>query len=301
MRAYSEDLRIRVINCYQDINSCRRVGKLFNVGSCTVSRWLTNGISRVQRKSRDRKIDLDSKWITIVLNREPWLSLKEIALKIEEKFKIKLSRSTVSRYLKKLNITYKKIRKTTNTNANTKEIKDVFKKDVKQIGIDKILSFDEVGFQIEMFPRKGWSKKGDRCIYQNMKKGHENWTGSFLISINGIVKWDLSKESMNKEKLETFFTDLPNIVNGKTLVLDNLRAHHNCDVINKIKSNGIKEKFIPPYSPELNPVEEVFSFLKRELRKRIIRTGTELKKAMSDLVTSLNGKNLLKYFEHSYG
>lgn len=299
MKAYSLDLRERVVRCYHHVRNYRKVRKIFEISIATIYRWVTYGIAQYQPKKRNKKYQIDSEWIKVLLNKEPWLSLKHICDKIKNAFGYNISRTTLSRYLKQIGITHKKMRKITKTPKNTLEIKEKFKEEIREIGLENVLSFDEVGFQIEMFSRKGWSKKGERCYYENNKRGHENWTGAFLISTKGIIKWKLTKEGMNKERLISYIDELPSL-NGKTLVMDNLRVHHSLDVLKRLKMKGLKEKFIPAYSPELNPVEEVFSWLKRGLRKIVIRTGGELKKSVEKMVEDLNNRELLNYYKHSY-
>jgi len=226
--------------------------------------------------------------------------LKEICLKIEETFQISISRSTLSRYLSNISVTHKKIRKITKTAKNTKEIKDQFKKEVRETGYDNVLSFDETGFQLDMCSSKGWSKKGERCYYEKSRKGHENWTGIFLISIKGIEKWWLTKKGIDKDKMLNCMKEIPESLEGRTMVLDNLRVHHNKDVEETIKKKNLKTKFTPPYSPELNPVEEVFSWIKRKLKKAVIKTETELQKHLEKLVQESRENELLSYFKNSY-
>jgi len=299
MKAYSLDLRKRVISYYNSVKNYRQVGRIFEISIATIHRWVTYGIERCFSKSRNNKYEIDSEWIQTLLKKEPWLSLKSICFQIKNRYGFDISRSTMSRYLKHLGITHKKMRKITKTPKNTVEIKEQFKEEIRDIGLDNVLSFDEVGFQIEMFPRKGWSNKGQRCYYDNKKRGHENWTGAFLISTRGIVKWKLTKEGMNRDRLISYIDELPSL-NGKTIVMDNLSVHHNKDVLKKFRTKGVIEKFIPAYSPELNPVEEVFSWLKRGLRQIVIRTGSELKKYVEEKVNELNTRELLNYFKHSY-
>lgn len=67
------------------------------------------------------------------------------------------------------------------------------------------------------------------------KGGRENYTGSFLISTRGIEKYEIKKESMRKEGLIDFFELDRDDLRGYTLVLDNLRVHHNKEFKEKLR------------------------------------------------------------------
>jgi transposase len=300
MKAYSSDLRERVIETYKNgLKSMRKISSIFKVGKSSVSRWIRNGIETKRYPERKKILDPFRESVNNLTETKPWLTLKKICHYVEETHHKIVSRSTLSRYLKEIGITYKQMRKKTMTPKNTRDEVIKFREEIRAIGYENILSFDETGFIIEMFPKKGWSKKGKKCFYTTGKGGHLHITGTFIISTKGIVKWWISKDGMNIEKMLKYLEELED-VRGKTLIMDNLRVHHNKDVLEKVGKKGMNVKFTLPYSPELNPVEEVFSWIKRKLRDVIIRTEKELKMALEELIKKMNGEELLNYFKHSY-
>lgn len=118
---------------------------------------------------------------------------------------MKISVSGIRRIIKSLNFSYKRMRK---MKRNSKEIKLEFKRKMDEIGFEDILCFDEVGFQLEMNPMYGWSMKGERCTMIKNKGGRKNYTGSFIIGINGIIKCELKDHGMSKDWLIDFFYDV---------------------------------------------------------------------------------------------
>jgi transposase len=78
--------------------------------------------------------------------------------------------------------------------------------------------------------------------------------------------------------------------------MDNLNVHTNQLVIEAIESVGAKVLFLPTYSPELNPIEMLWSKLKAFLRKLKPRTRADLDVAVSTFIASLQQKDLLGYF-----
>ncbi|WUR04947.1 DDE-3 domain-containing protein [Vairimorpha necatrix] len=87
-----------------------------------------------------------------------------------------------------------------------------------------------------------------------------------VITINGLLAYEFKRGAYNSEsfmnfvgnKLSMFFRNNP----GKVLIVDNASFHHSREVLQKLNNLGINHKFLPPYSPQLNPIEEFFSMLK---------------------------------------
>lgn len=69
---------------------------------------------------------------------------------------------------------------------------------------------------------------------------------------------------------------VPTLKNGEVVLLDNLNSHKNLAVRRAIRATGAKLSFLPSYSPDLNPIEQVFAKLKELLRKAAERTFTEV-------------------------
>ena len=92
---------------------------------------------------------------------------------------------------------------------------------------------------------------------------------------------------------------VPTLKRGDVVIMDNLRAHKIASVREAIEAVGAKLLFIPPYSPDLNPIELAFSKLKTLLRARAIRTVDTLWKALGDLCDSFNPSECANYFRHN--
>ena len=83
--------------------------------------------------------------------------------------------------------------------------------------------------------------------------------------------------------------------------MDNLRVHHNADVKNKIIEKGLEIKYNLPYSPELNPIEEVFSVIKRNIRHDCIHGLEALIEYMPRLIERLNNTlNFENFYRHAF-
>jgi len=90
---------------------------------------------------------------------------------------------------------------------------------------------------------------------------------------------------------------------GGAVVMDNLSSHRRASTIQKIEAAGAEVEFLPPYSPDLNPIENVFSKIKDLLRSLACRTREQLWQRMQpvlDEVTSQDARNLLSALRVRY-
>jgi transposase len=155
----------------------RVVGKIFNVGKSSISRWLLDSKNySIQSRIKNRK-EHHKNWIG---------RAKDVQNILEKEHKIIKSISTIWRIIRNLGLSYKQVRKKVEMNKNTEEIKRNYKRDIRELGYNKVLCFDEVEFQLDMDPKKGWSRKGTRCVIIKSKGGRTNYSGCFLISSEGV-------------------------------------------------------------------------------------------------------------------
>ena len=89
----------------------------------------------------------------------------------------------------------------------------------------------------------------------------------------------------------------PTLKNGDIVVMDNLRAHKVTSVIETIQATGAKLWFLPPYSPDFNPIEKMWSKIKAYLRKVKARTKEELWQAIGTALKTITASDALGWFE----
>jgi len=77
------------------------------------------------------------------------------------------------------------------------------------------------------------------------------------------------QDAVNKVIFETFINKflIPNLGSAKYVVMDNVRFHKNSDIISSIEKAGAKVVFLPPYSPDLSPIEKMWSKVKEKLKR----------------------------------
>ncbi len=102
-----------------------------------------------------------------------------------------------------------------------------------------------------------------------------------------MVATTLFDGATNGERFRAYVTDIlvPALKPGDTVILDNLGAHKVTGVRDAIQAAGARLLYLPPYSPDFNPIEQVFAKLKALLSSAAARTVTDLKQAIRQAFT----------------
>ncbi len=92
----------------------------------------------------------------------------------------------------------------------------------------------------------------------------------------------------------------PTLRKGDIVIMDNLSPHKNQATIDLIESKGASVMFLPPYSPDLNPIEKMWSKVKSHLRSAEARTQSQLEKAIGQALEKVTSQDAMNWFA-SYG
>jgi len=138
-----------------------------------------------------------------------------------------------------------------------------------------LIYVDESGFAQDMPRTHGYSKKGERCY------GTHNWQEKGRINaIGAIIEFTfltvaLFQCNINSDVFFAWLTQdlLPKIPDNAVIVMDNASFHKRADMINAIHSEGAIVEFLPPYSPDLNPIENKWAQAKS--RRRLHRCSVD--------------------------
>jgi transposase len=90
----------------------------------------------------------------------------------------------------------------------------------------------------------------------------------------------------------------PTLRPGDVVILDNLRPHRATGVLEAVEARGARLLYLPPYSPDLSPIEPMWSKVKQHLRSAKPRTDAALLDAMGDALRSVTSADIRGYFEH---
>ena len=152
-----------------------------------------------------------------------------------------------------------------------------------------------------MAPLRGWAPRGMRLT---AKVPHGHWkTTTFLAALRHHridAPW-LLDGPIDGASFQTYVEQvlLPTLKAGDIVVMDNLGSHKGKAVRRLIRSAGAKLLFLPKYSPDLNPIEQIFAKLKHLLRKAAARTAEDLTAAVGRLLTAFTPQECTNYFRNA--
>lgn len=161
---------------------------------------------------------------------------------------------------------------------------------------------DEMGTNTSLSPLYGWSKVGERLRAEAPRNWGKNVTLISSMSLAGGMGPSLAVEGpTTREVFELYVEKIlaPRLCAGGVVVMDNLSSHKGGRVRELIEARGCELLFLPPYSPDLNPIEEAFSKVKSILRKARARSRGALVEAMGQALGAVSPSDARGFFEHS--
>jgi transposase len=174
----------------------------------------------------------------------------------------------------------------------------------ERIDARRLVFVDEMGTNTSLSPLYGWAKKGERVYSLVPRNRGKNTTLLSSMSVEGMGASLAVEGATDREVFETYVERVlaPGLRRGQLVVMDNLTAHKGERVKELIEEQGCKLLYLPPYSPDLNPIEEAFSKVKRILRKAESRTREALVEAIGVAISAVTAKDAHGFFEHcGYG
>jgi transposase len=146
----------------------------------------------------------------------------------------------------------------------------------------------------------GRAARGDRLID---KTPHGHWKTTTLIAalgLEGVCCSTVVDGPVNRDVFEAFVEQVlvPALRPGDIVVMDNLQSHKGARVRELIESTGAEVLYLPAYSPDLNPIEMIFSKIKRLLRTMACRTKDALWRAMQSVLDQVTPSDAANCFRH---
>lgn len=170
-----------------------------------------------------------------------------------------------------------------------------------RIDLSRLVFIDETWTKTNMAALRGWAPRGQR-IKAHVPHGH--WqTMTFLAALrhNRVDAPWLLDGPINGESFQLYVEKVlvPALHQGDVVVMDNLGSHKGKAIRNAIRAAGARLLFLPKYSPDLNPIEQLFAKLKHWLRKAAKRTPDTICEAIAQTLATLTPKECSNYFANS--
>lgn len=140
---------------------------------------------------------------------------------------------------------------------------------MRRVDAADLVFLDESGANIAMSRTHSWVLKGAISWERRPMCWGNNLTMIGAITATGWLVFTTQYATANRERFTKWVREklAPRLRPGQTVVMDNLQAHKDPRVLAAIRRRGARVKFLPPYSPDLNPIEGCWALVKKELRR----------------------------------
>jgi transposase len=169
-----------------------------------------------------------------------------------------------------------------------------------QLDLDpaKLVFIDETGLSTKMARLRGRAPRGERCR-AGVPHGHwKTTTFTGALRLTGMTAPFVYDGAMNGSVFLAYIEQVlvPTLKPGDVVVMDNLPAHKAAGVRDAIQAAGATLLFLPPYSPDFNPIENAFAKLKALMRAKAERTITALWNTVGSLIELFTPAECRNYF-----
>ena len=161
-----------------------------------------------------------------------------------------------------------------------------------------LVFLDESGCNTDMTRRYAYSLGGSRAVDSAPLSKPKNTTILSSIQLDGTLRYTTFSGGTTVEKFKRYLENdlLPYLNRNSVLVMDNMKSHHAKAVKDLLDSSGIRYIYLPPYSPDLNPIEKLWSKVKALLRKFKARTLDALPNSIQHAFQNVSPSDCLGWF-----
>ena len=284
----SQEIRDIFFNMYNLGCKIKEISNYLSVSISTLYRWIKEGPLIHKRSKRTLKLEEYKEKIINYIEKNNTCTLADI----KEFINTQMCISTIFNYLRIINISFKKGSKNYSESDPLKT--EEFMNNIKLINKDDIMFLDEASFVMNHSRMYGRSLKGSRLNIILPGRRGKRYSLLLCISNEKVINYKLYEGSVTAVLFKDFIQELPS---NKTLIMDNASIHK---ATNNLKTKGFKSiketcndnkiniLYLPPYKPQLTPVELCFNTIRSYVNKLRPRTIEELTPHLIHSINSLN-------------
>ncbi|CAB4489842.1 unnamed protein product [Rhizophagus irregularis] len=309
----NEHVRWTIVERHLEGISCRKIARQLNISKSSVSRVFSRfqkygcveDCSPSSGRMRILTVD-DMKYLENLLKEKVDWYLWELQSEIELWLGRCISYCTIWRAIHRLGYTHKQLSKPARERNENDRLNFIVH--MSQYSPSQLVFSDESAYDRRTLSRRyGWNFKGKRARKSTFFIRGKRYTIEGALCLNGLLAYAIQEGPMNSNDYHNFIENilLPKMnaypAQYSVLVLDNVSIHKGQHLIDICNAKGVKIEFLPPYSPDLNPIEQAFFYIKNNLRqnRNWIESMQEPIQGLDFACTSIN-KNLSKAcFQHS--
>ncbi len=306
-KPYSDDLRTRVAGAILAGETSRAIADRFEIAPSTVVKWSQRlrktGSIKPAKFGGYRKCALDAHraFILSQIDEVPHLTLHGLKDLLAERG-VSVSHDTVWRFLRREGLSFKKT-----LFASEQERADVVRRRIRWLGacgqLDprRLVFIDETWIKTNMAPLRGWGEKGTRLKDYAPDGRWRTLTFLAALRVDALTEPCVINGPINGIIFRTYVEQflIRTLRPGDIVILDNLGSHKSNAVRDAIIGVGARLAFLPPYSPDLNPIEQVFSKVKHWMRMAQARTIDVIHEHIARLVRAIPMTECANYFRNA--
>ena len=181
---------------------------------------------------------------------------------------------------------------------DVKAERDEWRTAQSKMEIDKLIFLDESGTNTGMTRLYGRAPSDERVVDYTPDVRFERTSILSSVRTNGDMVPMVYEGALNGDLFKAYIVQflVPTLREGDIVIMDNLTSHKVAGVVDPIISAGAKVVYLPPYSPDFNPIEMMWSKIKAYLRKVKARTKDLLEKAIADALNLVSTSDILGWF-----
>ncbi|MEI8159362.1 MAG: IS630 family transposase [Burkholderiales bacterium] len=302
---YAIEFRRAVAKAHEECGSSEQVAEQFGcseswVRKLTQTQRETGSLEARKQKMPDHQKFLaeDDIQLRELIAATPDMTLGELAAALTTKVSV----STVWRATQRLGLPLKKKSQhaAEQDRPDVKEARRQWYERFREVKLDDLVFLDEFGATTHMTRTRARGPVGQRVV---CKVPHGHWKTLSTIaamSVRGIITAMVFDGATSTEAFVTFVEHelVPVLTKGKVVVLDNLSAHKSPRVTTLIEACGARVIYLPPYSPDFNPIEMAISKTKAVLRKLARRDIEGLQDGIGEALKSITPEDACAYIRH---
>lgn len=307
-KPYSDDLRECAVAAIEAGHTREEVAELYNLALSTVGGFIkrkreTGSVSPAKFGGHKTfALAPHTDLVETLVAEQPDSTLAELKARLAKE-KIEVSQSAIFRFLRYLKLPFKKksVHAAEQDRDDVAAAREALRTAQPTLDPKRLTFIDETAVNTKMTRLYGRAPQGERLVD---KVPHGHWkTTTFICGLrsNGVTAPFVLDGAMDGPHFLAYVEQMlaPTLKKGDIVFMDNVRTHLVDGVEEAIEARGARVFYLPPYSPDFNPIEQLFAKLKAFLRKTKARTVDRLLKAIASFLETVSKGECKAYLANS--
>lgn len=181
-----------------------------------------------------------------------------------------------------------------------KQLRAEYQELMPQWVLEHLKFIDESGVNLALTRSYGRAAPGERVAEAVPQNYGSNVTLLAALGLSGVIAPWMLEGAIDTETFRIYLEQVlgPTLKPGDIVILDNLSVHKVSGLADRLARRGARLEYLPPYSPDLNPIEKCWSKIKTALRKAKARTLEALEQALKEAFASITDSDARAWFKH---